>query len=162
MRIALFRKFVQGRAAGIGQAQHTCRLVKGFPRRVVHGLTQQAVFPVVPHLHQMAVAPGHHQAHKGRLQLRIRQVIGGNVTLNMVDGDQRLARGIAQALHAAHPGKQRAHQPGAIGYGTGVHLLQGQARLLQRLVHHPVACLHMGPAGNFRHYPAIQRVQVNL
>ena len=121
--VALLGQRVDAGPAGIGQPQHPRGLVEGLARRVVHGLAQQAVLAVIGHLHQMAVPAGHHQAHKGRRQLRVGQVIGGDMALNMVDGNHRLAAGIAEALHAVHAGEQRAHQPRAVGHGKGVHVL---------------------------------------
>ena len=160
--VALLGQGVDPRPAGIGQRQHPRRLVEGLARRVVHGLAQQLVAAVVRHAHQVAVSAGHHQAHERRRQFRMGQVIGGNVALNVVHGDQGLACGIAQALHAADAGEQRAHQPRAVGDGEGIHVSKAHVRLPQGLIHHPVAGLHMGAAGDLRHHAAIEGVEVDL
>ena len=150
------------RPAGIGQPQDARGLVKRLARRVVHGLAQQGIVAVVVDAHQVAVAAADHQAHKGRFQILGGQKVGAHVALDVVDRNQRPLRGIAQPLHAADAREQRAHQPWPVGDGQGVHVLQGHPRLLERLIHHPVAGVHVRAAGDFRNDAAIERVQIHL
>ena len=84
------------------------------------------------------------------------------MAFNMVDRNQRLVQGIAQALHAAHTGEQRADKTRAIGHGQGIHILKPDAGGGYGFIHHPVAGLHMRAACDLGDHAAVQRMQVNL
>ena len=155
-------QFGKQRPAGVIQPQHARGLVEGLARGVVHRLAKQGVVAIGVHAREVAVPAAHHQAQKRRLQVRRGQEVGADMSLDMVDGDERQARGIAQSLHAVDAGEQRAHQPRAIGHGQRVHIRQGHARLFERLVDYPVAGVHMRAAGDLRHHTAVERVGVHL
>ena len=155
MGVALFRQLVNPGPAGIGKAQHPCRLIEGLARRIVPRLSHQMIFTVVRDPDQMAVSPAHHQAQKGRLQIRIGQEIGADVALNMVHRDQGLVCGESQALHTVNPGQQSPHQSGPIGDCQGVHVPQGHSRFRQGFIDYSVAGFHVGPAGDLRHDASI-------
>ena len=84
------------------------------------------------------------------------------MALNMIDRHQRDAAGVAEPLHAVHAGQQRAYQPGAVGHGQRIHVGKRHVRLFQRLIHHPVARIHVSAAGDLRHHAAIQGVGIRL
>ena len=162
VRIALAAQLVQQRAAGIRQAQHARRLVKGLARRVVHRLAQQRIDAVIVHAHDVRMAAGGHQADKRRLQVPVRDVVRADVALDVVDRDERLARRVRQRLRRGDADEQRAHQARAVGYGDGVHVRKGHVCLFEALVHDRVHALHMLAGGDLRHHAAVHRVQRNL
>ena len=92
----------------------------------------------------------------------MRQIVGADVSLDVVDGDQRLVKGIGKSLGAAHARQQRTHQPGAVGHGDGVNVVKGHLRFLQRLIHHAVNGVHMGAAGDLGDHAAVYGMQRNL
>ena len=114
------------------------------------------------HADDVAVPARGHEAHKGRLQIRMRHVIRADMALDVVDGNQRLFRRVGQPLRPAHAGEQRAHQPRAVGHGHRVDVVQRQARLPQRLIQKRVDGLHVHARCDFRHHAAVQRVHVDL
>ena len=150
------------RPAGIVEPQHPRGLVEGLTRRVVHGLPQQGIVAVGIHAGKVAVPAADHQAQERRLQVRRGQEIGADMSFDMVDGDERQARGIAQPLHAVDAGEQRAHQPRPVGHGQCVHVRKGHARFLKRPVDHPITGIHVRPAGDFRHHTAVERMGIDL
>ena len=81
---------------------------------------------------------------------------------DVVDGDERLVCGVAQALHAADPGEQRADKPRPVGDGEGIDILQAHIRRPECLVNHAVTGFDVRTAGDFRHDAAIERMKVNL
>ena len=85
-------------AAGIAQADLAGHLVEGLSCRVILGPAQDLILPVIPDQDQMGVAAGDNQAGKGRLESRLRNVIGTDMALDMVDPDQGDPGREAQAL----------------------------------------------------------------
>ena len=130
----LLRQLVHGLAAGIGQSQHTGRLVEALPRRVVAGGAQHRHIRIVPHVHDQGVASGDGQCHEGRFQLRKRQIVGGDVAPHMVYGDQRHPQRVGSGFGEGHPHQHRADKPRGIRYRHGVDVSLCQARVGQRLV----------------------------
>ena len=78
-------QLIQGCAAGIGHAQDPGHLVKALPRRVIPCRAENFQFGIILDIHNHTVAAGHHQTEKRRFQLRKGQIIGGDMTPNMVD-----------------------------------------------------------------------------
>ena len=113
-------------------------------------------------MHQHGVSTGNHQAEEGGLQLRIGQVIGGNVTPDVVDGDQGHIQCQRCPLGKIHPHQHRANEPGRIGDGNAVHILPPQTCRGQRLVRQAINGLNVFPGRNFRHYAAVNPVQIHL
>ena len=94
VRVALAAQLIQQRAARIRQAEHTRGLVKRLARSVVHRLSQQRVHAVVLHAHDVRMAARGDQAHKRRLKVLVREVVGAHVAFDVVDRDERLVRSI--------------------------------------------------------------------
>ena len=162
MRVALLCQCVDAWAAGVGERQYARRFVERFARRVVHRLTKQGVIAVVVHADDVAVSARYDKAQKRRLQIRIGDVVRGHMPFDVVDGDERLVCGVAQALHAADAGEQRADKPRPVGDGEGIDILQAHVRCPERLVNHAVAGFDVRAAGDFRDDAAIERMEVNL
>ena len=81
---------------------------------------------------------------------------------NMIDTDQRLSGSISQPFHTVDACQQCTYQPRTFCYRQCIQVLQLHTRFLQRLIHYPVTCFHMRTAGNLRHHPAIQFMQIDL
>ena len=111
---------VQRRAAGIGHPQHPRDLVEGFPRRVIQRRAEYVHVRVVFDLHDHRVAAGHHQTQKRRLQLRIGDVIGGDMSPDVVNRDQGFPQCQRRRLGEVHAHQHRADQTGGIGHGHGI------------------------------------------
>ena len=78
--------------------------------------------------------------------------------LQMVDRDQRLARGHRQRLGRHQPDHHPADQPRPGGRGNGIDIIQRQPRISQRSGDQGRQPHRMGARGNLRHNPAIGRV----
>ena len=92
-RVAFQGQFLDFRTAGIRHPHDPGNFVKGFPRRVVPGLPQHFKAVIPCYLKQGRVTPGYHQSQKRRLQIFVIQEIGKHMAFQMIDPDQRLARG---------------------------------------------------------------------
>lgn len=97
-----------------------------------------------------------------RLQIRIGNVVRGHMPFDVVDGDERFVCGVAQALHAADPGEQRADKPRPVGDGEGIDILQAHIRRPECLVNHAVTGFDVRTTGDFWNDAAIERMEVNL
>ena len=121
---------IHGAAAGVADAQHPCHLIKAFAGGVISGSTQQLHFGVVLDVHDESVAAGDAEAEEGRLQVGVSDVIGGDMTPNVVDGDEGHTQAIGGAFGKVDPHQHRSDQPRCVGAGHSVDILSGHTRLL--------------------------------
>ena len=149
-------------AAGIGQPQHPGGLVEALPRRVVPGRAQDGHIRVIRHVHDQRVTAGDGQGHKGRLQLRKRQIVCGDMTADVVHRDQRHAQSVGGGLGKADAHQYRADKPRRIGDGHRVDVRLRQPRVGERLVRQGGDGLHVLAGGHLRHHAAVQRVHICL
>src|SRR4029453_11505973 len=102
--IASLGRLLDRGAARIAQAEQPRSLVEGLASRVVHGLAEDIErrllsfasaaalgSPVVPHASEQGVAAARNQTDEGRLERIGLQEVGGDVTVQMVHRNQRLA-----------------------------------------------------------------------
>ena len=78
-------------------------LSKHSPRRVVPGAAEYPDTGVILHLDEMAVPARGDQAEKRRGQIRMGQIVGGDMGTQMVDRDEWEAGGVGQPFHEIHP-----------------------------------------------------------
>ena len=152
----------QLRPAGIRQPQHTRALIKRLARRVIHRLPQQGILPVILHADQVAVSPAGNQTYERRGQRGCAHKIGTYMPFDMVNRHQRQARSVAEALHAAHSGQQRTHQPRSVGNRQRVHVGKRHTRVRKGTVNHAIARIHMRAAGDLRHHAPVQGMHIHL
>ena len=153
---------VQSGPAGIGHSQDPGYLVKALPGGVVQGGTQNLHVRIVPDMNQHGVPAGDHQAEEGGLQLRVGQVVGGDVAPDVVHWNQGHIQGQGSSLGKVHPHQHRANEPRGIGDGNAVHILPLQPRPDQSLVRQAVNGLDVLTGRNFRHHAPVNPVQIHL
>ena len=163
------RRGVDGRAAGVAEAEVAGDLVEGLAGRVVDRGAEHAVPPVALHQHEQRVPAGHEQDHEGQLEVGLLQQRGVEVGLEVVDGDERHVPRQGQRLGRRHADQERPDQPGTVGGGHGVDLAPrrrpgtvGQPRLDEGLGHHRHDEVDVGPAGDLGHDAAVAGVEVDL
>ena len=119
------RRLVQCGAAGIGHPQNPGYLVKALPCGIIQSSPQNLHFRIILHIHNHGVSAGNHQTKKGRLQLGVGQIIGGNVSPDVVDRNQRLVQRQSGSLGKVHAHQDRTNQPRRIGHRYCVNILSG-------------------------------------
>ena len=62
---------------------------------------------------------------------------------DMMDAHQRKPRRIADGFRFRHTHQKRAHKPRPISHAHGIQVLQGHARLIQRLLNDLINLLDM-------------------
>ena len=152
---------VQGGAAGIAQPHDPGNLVKALPRRVVPGRPQDGHVRVAPYVHDEGGPPRDAQADKGRLQVRVGDVVGSDVPPHVVHGDEGHPQGIGHRLGKAHPHQHRPDEAGGIGHRHRVDVLAGQAGGLQGLVGQLDDDLDVLPGGDLGHHASIDLVHLH-
>ena len=145
-------------AAGVGQAQRPGHLVKGFAGRVVHSVAQNVVVGVVQHFHNVAVAAGGHEAEERRLELRVGEVKGCNVSPQVMHGHQRFARRVGQPLGKVDAHQHCADEAGCKGDGHSVHVVDGLTGVQQGLFDGGADELAVAAAGDLGHNAAVERL----
>ncbi len=118
----------------------------------------------------MRMAAGNHQGQGSAgvshivlvKHLVLRQQNGVNVTLEMVDGDQRLAQGECQRLCVGNTHQQCARQAGALGHGDGIQIAELDAGFVQRRADHRYDVAQVFARGEFRNHAPIGRMDGNL
>ena len=149
-------------APGVTDAQHPGHLVEALPGGIVPGAPQHSHLGVGPHIHNGGGPPGDAQAHKGRLQIRMGDVVGGDVPPHVVNGNQRQSQRQSRPLGEVDPHQHRPDKPRRIGDGHSVQLAFRQPRISHSPFRQPGNCLHMLPGGNLGHHPAVDGVHLNL
>ena len=99
---------------------------------------------------------------KRRLQSRLSDVVGTDVSLYMMDSDQRDPCRKAQSLGGRDADEQGTHQTGTVGHGDGIHFLQLSAGLLQGLADDLRHALGVLSGGDLGHHAAVERVAAGL
>ena len=151
LRIAQGGYLVDLRPAGVTKPNLPGHFVKGFSGRIILGPPQDLIFPVIPDQDQMGVAAGYDQAHKRRLQIRRRDIVGADMSFDMMDADQGNPGPEAQGLGRGHADQQRAYQAGAIGDRDGIHFAQCLPCLRKGFADDLVDPLRMLSGGDFGH-----------
>ena len=162
MGISLLRGLVDLGSAGIAQPDLARHLVKGLSGRVILGPSQDLIFTVVPDQDQMGVAAGDNEAGKGRFQRRLRDIVGADMSLDVVDTDQGDPGRKAQSLGGGDTDQEGADQAGPVGDGDGVHLLQLFPSLLQGLADHLRDALGVFSGGDLGHHAPVEGVDIDL
>ena len=158
--VAPLGHLVHGSAAGIAQPKHPGDFVKALPRRVVPGTAQHLKVGVVLHIHQGSGAAGDAQAQKGRLQIGVGDVVGGDVAPDVVHRDEGYPQTVGHRLGKGHPHQQSPDEAGGVGHGHGVNLRLVHPSLAQSLVGQAGNGLHMLAGGNLWHHAAVNGVHV--
>jgi hypothetical protein len=82
--------------------------------------------------------------------------------VQVVDGQERFARGQAQRLGGDQPDQQRTSQSRRVCDGDSVQIVQRHPSALERFVDHRQDALDMCPRGDLGHHAAEPAVQVVL
>ena len=161
-RVSALRRAVKGRTAGVWHAEQPRDLVKALPCRVVARTAENAQLRIVLDIDEHGVPAGDDKAQKRRLQVRVGQIVGRDMALDVVDRNERHIERQCSRLGKIHADEQRADKAGRIGHGDGVQLAARQAGVLQRLLGKTVDGLNMLARGDLRHNAAVFAVQRHL
>lgn len=175
LRIAQRRQRIDPWATRIRQPEQLSYLVKRLARCIVHRAPQRTVskYPACPLRQiQVRVAPRNHQCHHRRRSLRqqLRRTLHQHsidVPFQVIHCQQRLPERKGQRLRIRNPHQQRPRQPRPFRHRDCVKRIKPQPRLPflclgHRRPHHRHNVPQMLSAGQFRHHPSIQRVQIHL
>ena len=160
--VSRLRAPVQRRAAGVRHAEHARNLVKALPRRVVPRGAEDSKIRVATHVDDQRVSARDDEADKGRLQLRVREVICRDVAPDMVHGYQRKPHGVCRSFREIHADQNRADQPRRIRHGNRIQVPARKPACHERLIRQTVNCLNMLARRNFRHHAAVELVKLHL
>ena len=132
--VAGLGQVIDGLAAGVRQAEHARCLVKALAGRIVARGAEDAQVGIVAHVADERVAARDGQAHKRRFQLRVGNVVGRDVTADVMHRDERNPECERGGLGKVHADEQRADEPRRARDGYSVNIAAGQAGHLQRAV----------------------------
>ena len=79
-----------------------------------------------------------------------------------MNADQRKSRRIGDRLRLRNPHQKCSHQAGTVGHADRIQILQRDACLIQRRLHHLIDLFNMLPGRDFRHYAPVQRMKGDL
>ena len=158
----MLRQLFHRRAAGIAKPQQLRRLVERFTRGIVDRRRQAAIIAKAAHLEQLAVAAGDEEQQVRELEIGVGEPRRERMAFEMVDRDQRLARGERQPLAGEQRDHHAANQARARRRGNRVDFREGQLRLIQHAPNEAGQDLDMGSGGDLRHNAAIGLVRPRL
>ena len=107
-------------SAGVGESHSSCALVETFACRVVVGSSHYAELSIAEHLDYMAVTAACHKAEVRRFKVGEGQIIGGDMTCDMMNRYQRLSRGHCKSLCEAYSHKESAYKSRGVCNGDTV------------------------------------------
>ena len=160
-RVAFLGEFLDFRAAGIWQTEHSCHLVEGFSARVVSALSDKLKMLIVKHLDDCGVSAACEQAKIRRFERGI-DIVCGDMSFDVRNGKQRLAPRIRERFCKVDAHKQRSEQPRAVGDGNGVDVVLGHICLFKRFFDDVFDCERVISACNLGHYAAETSVDLDL
>ena len=105
---------------------------------------------------------GCHKAYKGWFQFSMFNIVGTDMTADMVDSHQRNSACKADCLCLSHSHKQCPDQTGAISNCNGRNILKRQFCLSQSLLDYLIDLFNMLSGCNLRNDAAELRMQCNL
>ena len=154
--------FVQGFAAGIGHSQHPGHLVKALSRSVIPGGAHDSRIRIILYIQDQGIAAGNRKAHKGGLQLRKSDIIGSDMSPNMMNGDNGNIQGQGRSFGKIDAHQQRPDQARGIGDRNGIQIGLFNACFPDGLVCQAGNCLDVLSGGDLRHDAAIDGVHIDL
>ena len=89
------------------------------------------------------------------MQTLVGQIVGGDMSAQVVYRHQRLACRVGQAFGKVDAHQHGTDQAGRKGYGHGIHVFHGHVGISQGFVHGSTDILGMAAAGDLRHNAAV-------
>ena len=161
-RIAVWSEFVDYRPARIAEAEQFRNLVVRLPSRVVACFAQQTIGPRLAHFKQVRVAAAYDQSESREADFGVFEQHRVNVPFHVIDGDERQFSGEAQSLGIRDTYQQRADQPGTLRNGDCTKVFQTDLGFGKRLVDYGHDGSQMLSRSQFRDYPAVACMSVQL
>ncbi len=177
-RVAVLRKRVDPRPAGIAEPEQLGDLVVGFAGGIIDGAADERIGPCAVCRTgevEMSVSAGNDEGQRGvagilRVAVVVEDVLllalveedGVNVAFKMVDGDERKILREGQRLGIGDADEQRAGETWAGGDSDGVKVAEADLRLLNRCTHDRNDGAEMLATGEFRDDSAVARVSGDL
>ena len=149
-------------AAGIGQPENAGGFIEALPCRVIARGAEDAHIGIAAHIADERIAAGDGKADKRRLQIRIGNIIRGNMAADMMYRNERYSQRHRGRLGKVHAHQQRADETGRAGDSDGVNVSACETGFVQRAIRQLRDDLHMGAGGNLRHDAAVNRMQSGL
>jgi hypothetical protein len=150
----LAREPLERRSTGIAETEEVRHFIEGFPGRIIQSLSQKTVLTPGRDIQKHGMASAHQQADERRLQLRILERGREEVTFQVIYSDEGPVATERQGLAVHHSDEQGAHESGSGGHRHTIKPWYADAGVSQRLLHDRDNRLDVGPAGEFRNYPA--------
>ena len=162
LSVAVLREPIDRRAARVAEAEQPRTLVERLPRRVVECRPEQLVRTALPHGQQLRMAAAREQAEERRLDLDRVEIKRGNVSVEVVDWDQRQLARPRECLRSRNADEERTHESRPLCDGDGLDLRERDAAAVERLAHHRPDELEVAARRDLRHDAAVARVQLIL
>ena len=161
--IRALRRRLDLRTARKPQPQHPRHLVEGLSGRIVAGAAQCPVPARRIDKNQFGVPTGHDQRHRRQRRPRVHvQPRRRNVTLQVVDRNQRNVQPKRQSASEFQTDQQRARQARPHGHRHRADLAHSHSGLVQCGPAHAVDGLGVYARRDFGHDPAVRRMRSDL
>ena len=141
--ISLTGQFIHLRSSRITKSNGTGNLVKGLSRCIIPGASQNLKLAVVLYDYKMGMSARYDQAQKRRFQVRMLNIVGGNVSLDVMNAYKGKLLCICNCLGLCYAYKKGTYKSGTVGNTDCIQIIQGDTRLFQCLLDHLVYFLNM-------------------
>jgi poly(A) polymerase len=168
-RVPMRRQRIDPGAARIAQSQQLCDLVEGLAGRIVERGADVAIgkaLALIADKIKMGMATGNDQGQRSSIaqfeHFTMRQQNRVNMTLKMINGDERLAQSKGERLGIGDSNQKCACQAGAFCDRDCVQIGKADAGFVQRRAHHGNDIAQVFARGKFRNHTTIRRMNSDL
>ena len=133
--LALFGELLYLGSARIFQPEHARDLVERLTRGVVLRRPQQLDLVKSRHLCDRGMTAARDQANVRRFEVGKREVVGGDVSLDVIDRNQRLVQRVRERLCERHSYEQRPQKSRTVRHRHAVEFVRPHARIGERFGH---------------------------
>ena len=160
--VALVGQLIQRGASGVGHTDDAADLIEGLAAGIVAGCADLYEGRMILHHIEGGMTARDNHRQEGGLEVGLLEVGGGDVAVDVVDGDKGDVIGVGQRLGEVHAHQQSADESRMGGNGHRPHVCEGDACPVQRLTGDAGYRLDVGAAGDLGDYAAVETVCLDL
>ncbi len=110
----------------------------------------------------MRVPSGNDEPEIGRGELRMLDIVRGDMSLDMVNAYDRLSGGPCHGFGLRHPDEQSTHKSRPVRYSYCIDLIDRLSRVIKSFLHHVIDLVDVGTRCELRDYTAELGVHIDL
>ena len=108
------------------------------------------------------MSAGYDRTEERRFQIRMFNIVSGNMSFNMMYTHKRQISGISDGLSLCNAYKKRTYKTRSVCYTDRVNIIQSHTSIIQCLLDHLIDSFYMISGSDLRNYASIQFMNLDL